>query len=77
MTESNLIYEGLVLMLTGMGMVFVFLSILVFFTSILNKIFGAEELVEVSRREAASSNEDEIAAASAAVYAFRKKHLKR
>ncbi|TQV76984.1 sodium pump decarboxylase subunit gamma [Aliikangiella marina] len=76
MTESSLLSEGLILMLTGMGMVFVFLSILVFFTSLLYRFFGEEPTTDKSRARTESSD-DEIAAASAAVYAYRKKHSKK
>ena len=61
-------------MLTGMGVVFVFLSILVFCTSMLYKLFGEKEPPKMASSKA--SSDDEIAAASAAVYAYRKKHSK-
>jgi len=43
MTASNLMSEGLNLMLVGMGFVFVFLTLLVFVTSLMSKIITRYE----------------------------------
>jgi oxaloacetate decarboxylase gamma subunit len=43
MTASNLMSEGLNLMLVGMGFVFVFLTLLVFATSLMSKIITRYE----------------------------------
>lgn len=43
MTASNLMSEGLNLMLVGMGFVFVFLTLLVFITSLMSKIITRYE----------------------------------
>ncbi len=43
MEETNLLNEGLTLMLFGMGFVFVFLTILVFVTALMSKIITKYE----------------------------------
>ncbi len=43
MTSSNLMTEGLNLMLVGMGFVFIFLTLLVFATSIMSRIISSYE----------------------------------
>jgi oxaloacetate decarboxylase (Na+ extruding) subunit gamma len=73
MTESNLISDGIFLMLTGMGTVFIFLSLLVFLTHMLYRLLG-EELIVPAALAAEANNDDEIAAATAAVHAYRSKH---
>ena len=44
MTASNLMTEGLNLMLVGMGFVFVFLTLLVIITTFMSKIITSYEL---------------------------------
>ena len=73
MTESNLISDGILLMAIGMGTVFVFLSLLVFLTSMLFRLLG-EQPVEAVALHQSNHNEDEIAAITAAVHAFRLKN---
>ncbi|WP_438970026.1 OadG family protein [Methylophaga sp.] len=43
MNSSNLMTEGLNLMLVGMGFVFVFLTVLVFVTALMSKIIASYE----------------------------------
>jgi len=43
MTSSNLMTEGLNLMLVGMGFVFIFLTLLVIVTSLMSKIIDSYE----------------------------------
>lgn len=75
MNDSNLIYDGALLMLIGMGTVFIFLSLLVFLTSLLQK-FATDNAAIQPRIEKLKTDEDEIAAVTAAVYAYRSKKLK-
>ena len=70
MNESNLIFDGFLLMLTGMGTVFIFLSILVFFTGLIHRFAEEERVVPNIKRD--KQDDDEVAAVSAAVYAYRK-----
>ena len=70
MNESNLILEGVQLMLVGMGMVFVFLSVLVVVTSFMPRIFKPEEQV-LSAQTTSSVSDEEVAAISAAVHQYR------
>ena len=73
MNNSNLVYEGVQLMFVGMGMVFVFLSVLVFCTSLMQKIFKEENTLVVQTNPSGGSSitEEEVAVISAAVHAFR------
>jgi oxaloacetate decarboxylase gamma subunit len=48
MAASNLMSEGLNLMLVGMGFVFIFLTLLVFATTIMSKIITRYEKMSVS-----------------------------
>ncbi|MET1254309.1 OadG family protein [Aliikangiella maris] len=74
MNESNLIFDGVILMLTGMGTVFIFLTILVFFTGFLQR-FAKPEPTPITKKTA-QINDDEVAAVSAAVYAYRQNNTK-
>jgi oxaloacetate decarboxylase gamma subunit len=71
---SELLSEGLMLMLMGMGTVFVFLTVLVIGTTIMSRVitrfFGLPE-PEPKRKKRTSSAEDlsELAAVAAAVKA--------
>jgi len=71
MQHSNLISDGLQLMLIGMSMVFIFLSVLVILTSLMQKIL----VTDSSNTNVVASNnqinQDEIAAVSAAVHQYR------
>lgn len=73
MNESNLISDGVLLMLIGMGTVFVFLSILVFCTSMLEKLVSTDVLPNTAK--VAPTSDDEVAAVTAAVYTYRKNQL--
>jgi len=75
MTESNLVSDGALLMLIGMGTVFVFLSILVFFTSMLQRVIGTEKSQSAVSLVPATQ-QDEIVAITAAVHAYRSKFTK-
>ena len=70
MNESNLVFEGLQLMLVGMGMVFVFLSVLVICTSFMQKVFKEEKKV-LSSQATSLVSEEEVAVISAAVHHYR------
>jgi len=76
MNETNLIFEGLQLMLVGMGMVFVFLTVLVIFTSMMEKIFRptVEESPSVTHDSQISA--EEVAAISVAIHSYRSKQHK-
>ncbi len=55
MSQAELINEGLALMMFGMGFVFVFLTVLVFATSLMSRIvstFSPEEVAATPRRSA-------------------------
>ena len=73
MTESNLISDGILLMLIGMGTVFVFLSVLVFFTSMIHHLIGDEPKPKFVPPKSVSES-DEIAAITAAVHTYRQKN---
>lgn len=75
MNDSNLISDGALLMLIGMGTVFVFLSLLVFLTSLLQKFVTDNKAIQ-PRAEKLKTDDDEVAAVTAAVYAYRSKKLK-
>ncbi|TQV82964.1 OadG family protein [Aliikangiella coralliicola] len=86
MNESNLISDGIQLMLVGMGMVFVFLSLLVIVISIMKK-FLSEPMIESipdtnnfrdnNLRNNNVISDQEIAAISSAVHAYRQKYSKK
>lgn len=76
MNETNLIFDGLQLMLVGMGMVFVFLTVLVFFTSMMAKIFREPIAESPPVRREGQVSEDEAAAITAAIHSYRSKHYK-
>ncbi len=75
MNDSNIILQGLQLMLTGMSMVFIFLSVLVFCTGLMEKLFSETRAIHPTDQEHANISDDEIAAISAAVHRYRKKIL--
>lgn len=76
---DNIIIDGLKLMITGMGMVFVFLSIMVLLISILAKVLKPfahllEEATEgVPSGASAEEEKDVVAAIVAAVHKYRNK----
>ena len=67
--QNDLITEGLMLMLAGMGTVFVFLTSLVIAMSIMSKIVMRLQPDEIT----AGITDDEVAAISAAIAAHRRK----
>ncbi|MDH3547683.1 MAG: OadG family transporter subunit [Gammaproteobacteria bacterium] len=67
--ENELINQGLILMLGGMGTVFVFLTILVVVTSLMSRLVMKFEIGTTR----ADITDDEIAAITAAVAAHRRK----
>jgi len=72
MNDSSLILDGVQLMLVGMGMVFVFLSVLVLCTSFMQKIFKAEQSsISLTPSTTPSITDEEVAVISAAVHKFR------
>lgn len=74
MNETNLIADGFQLMLVGMGMVFIFLSVLVFFTSLLKKLLYSPTSDANTPNTQTISN-DEVAAISSAIHSYRQKNL--
>ncbi|TNF86673.1 MAG: hypothetical protein EP301_08195 [Gammaproteobacteria bacterium] len=72
--DSELLAQGLELMLAGMGTVFVFLTLLVFATTAMSALVRRFQPVEVS--EAGGPTEEEVAAISAAIALHRQKHSK-
>ena len=69
---SELLEQGLELMLAGMGTVFVFLTLLVFATSAMSALVRRFE--PVADAESAGVTEEEVAAITAAIALHRKKH---
>ena len=67
--HNDLINEGLILMLAGMGTVFVFLTILVIVTTAMSRLITRFSPSAVS----ADPTDDEVAAISAAVARHRHK----
>jgi oxaloacetate decarboxylase gamma subunit len=83
MSISNLLMEGVNLMLLGMGIVFVFLTLLVVAMGLMSRIAarlgGAEEVAEASATGAAATtsgadNGELIAVMSAAISRFRSRN---
>lgn len=77
---DNLFSEGLTLMVFGMGFVFVFLTLLVIFTSVMSRLLGRylPEPAARPRPQAAvtgvqsdSNNDELIAVLTAAVHKYR------
>ena len=66
---NDLLDQGLTLMLAGMGTVFVFLTALVAVTSLMSRIILHLE----SEIAAEQISDDEVAAISAAIEAYRRK----
>lgn len=82
---SELLTEGLYLMLFGMGFVFLFLTLLVFSTAFMSRLilkYGGEEPVPVSQAATgktaaiAKQQQDEqlVAVISAAIKQYRSRH---
>ena len=67
--QNDLLNQGLMLMLAGMGTVFVFLTVLVIAMSVMSRIVMRLQPVET----AAGVTDDEVAAISAAITAHRRK----
>jgi len=67
--QSDLINQGLTLMLAGMGTVFVFLTTLVFAMTVMSRLLMRLHPVEPK----AGTTDDEVAAIGAAVAAHRRK----
>jgi oxaloacetate decarboxylase (Na+ extruding) subunit gamma len=76
MNETNLMTDGLFLMLIGMSTVFTFLSLLVLLTSFIKHFAGTESATSsrIRTTQANSQSEEELAAVSAAVFAYRNKN---
>ena len=78
--QEELLQQGVQLMLYGMGTVFVFLSILVFGTSLMSAIiarFNDEDPTVVGEPPPSPSTTDNnqlLAAISAAIHAYRSRH---
>lgn len=76
METSELISEGLNLMLLGMGTVFVFLTILVFVTTLMSSLVQKYATIEPTKEKPTGAAIDEqrlIAVISAAIHAHRSK----
>lgn len=76
---DSLVSEGLNLMVYGMGFVFVFLTLLVFVTTMMSKLvnkFLPEPIVEqkakASAPQATANNDELLAVLTAAVHKYRK-----
>lgn len=67
--ESELLKQGLTLMLAGMGTVFVFLTALVIAMTVMSKVIVRFQ----GEAAAADATDEEIAAISVAVYQHRRK----
>ena len=66
--QNELIYEGLTLMLAGMGTVFVFLTTLVVAMTLMARLVGKAPAAETD-----GATDDEIAAIAAAITEHRRK----
>lgn len=66
--QNELIYEGLTLMLAGMGTVFVFLTTLVLAMTLMARLVG-----KTPAAQADGATDDEIAAIAAAITKHRRK----
>ncbi|CAO1659945.1 MULTISPECIES: OadG family protein [unclassified Halomonas] len=80
MQDYELLQDGLALMALGMGVVFVFLTILVISVTLMSKLIGrfqpAPTAAEVSKKSPSSSapasqNDEMLAVISAAVHRYR------
>lgn len=67
--QNELIYEGLTLMLAGMGTVFVFLTTLVIAMTLMARLVGKFQ----ESADSADATDDEIAAIAAAITQHRRK----
>jgi sodium pump decarboxylase gamma subunit len=67
--EANLLYEGLMLMLVGMGTVFVFLTLLVMAMSLMARILKNSTLMTDT-----GVSDEEVAAITAAIAMHRNKN---
>jgi len=67
--EANLLYEGLMLMLVGMGTVFVFLTLLVMAMSLMARILKSS-----APMTGTGASDEEVAAISAAITMHRNKN---
>ena len=67
--EANLLYEGLMLMLVGMGTVFVFLTLLVMAMSLMARILKSS-----TPMTDAGVSDEEVAAITAAIAMHRNKN---
>ncbi len=78
MNESSLFFQGFQLMLVGMGMVFVFLSVLVICTSLLKRLFAEPTVVAIKPKTSPNiqATEEELAAISAAIHLYRSSNFK-
>jgi len=67
--ETSLIYQGVQLMLAGMGTVFVFLTVLVFATMMMSRVV----LSVGSQKSPGDVTAEEVAAISAAIETHRRR----
>ena len=67
--EANLLYEGLMLMLVGMGTVFVFLTLLVMAMSLMARILKSSAPIMET-----GASDEEVAAITAAITMHRNKN---
>lgn len=72
MGNTDLVLQGVQLMFIGMGMVFVFLSILVFCTGFMQKLLIEKSVPTTSPKIKTQPDDEEIAAISIAIHQFRK-----
>ena len=66
--ETNLLGDGVVLMLIGMGTVFVFLTLLVFTTALMSRVAMRID----SESGNTTATDEEVAAISAAISEYRR-----
>lgn len=69
--QNELLNEGLMLMLAGMGTVFVFLTALVFAMSAMSRLAMRIQPAAVPRDAAAAAGDEEVAAIAAAIRKHR------
>ncbi len=71
--QDDLLYEGLTLMLVGMGTVFVFLTLLVIAMTLMSSILVRLHVIEAPAETTAGASAEEVAAITAAITKHRKK----
>lgn len=75
--SADLMNQGLELMLVGMGTVFVFLTALVFATTLMSRLVMRFQPQVTASAAAEEISEEEVAAISAAIISHRRRQTRR